>query len=69
LTTDTKINNPYALKPKLRRVKEKIERQAIAEALAVTKGNRRKAAELLDISYRSILAKTKRYGFPGNWDK
>jgi two-component system response regulator AtoC len=39
-----------------------LERRLIARALQVTDGNRTKAAELLDLSYRALLYKIRDYG-------
>jgi DNA-binding NtrC family response regulator len=41
-----------------------IERAAIQAALAETKGNRRKAAEMLGIGERTMYRKLKDYGIP-----
>ena len=41
-----------------------IERAAITSALAVTKGNRRKAAEMLGIGERTMYRKLRDYGIP-----
>jgi two-component system response regulator AtoC len=38
-----------------------IEKQLITKALAVTEGNRTRAAELLEISHPSLLTKMKAY--------
>ncbi len=38
-----------------------LERRLIARALEVTDGNRTKAAELLDLSYRALLYKIRDY--------
>ena len=39
-----------------------LERRLISRALQVTDGNRTKAAELLDLSYRALLYKIRDYG-------
>jgi two-component system response regulator AtoC len=39
-----------------------LEERLIREALARTGGNRTRAAELLDLSYRALLYKIKDYG-------
>ncbi len=39
-----------------------LERRLIARALQMTDGNRTKAAELLDLSYRALLYKIRDYG-------
>jgi DNA-binding NtrC family response regulator len=41
-----------------------IERLAIEAALRETRGNRRKAAEILDIGERTMYRKLKEYGVP-----
>ena len=46
---------------------EAAEKQAIEEALAMANHNRAKAAELLDISLRSLYQKIKKYRLPGRW--
>jgi DNA-binding NtrC family response regulator len=47
---------------KLGDIVERAERQAIIEALQVTKGNRRAAAERLGVSLRTLFYKIDRYG-------
>jgi DNA-binding NtrC family response regulator len=42
---------------------EEAERQAIREALAITRGNRKNAAQLLQTDYKTLYLKMKRYGF------
>ena len=39
-----------------------LERRLISRALQITDGNRTKAAELLDLSYRALLYKIRDYG-------
>ena len=41
-----------------------IERASIEAALRETRGNRRKAADLLDIGERTLYRKLKEYGIP-----
>jgi DNA-binding NtrC family response regulator len=41
-----------------------IERAAIRQALAATRGNRRKAAEMLDIGERTLYRKLREYNVP-----
>jgi DNA-binding NtrC family response regulator len=41
-----------------------IERAAIESALTETKGNRRKAAKMLDIGERTLYRKLREYGIP-----
>ncbi|HSH00117.1 MAG TPA: helix-turn-helix domain-containing protein, partial [candidate division Zixibacteria bacterium] len=51
----------YSLKKRLETVIAAEERHLIKAALAKTNWNRRRAAEILDISYRSLLYKIKEY--------
>jgi DNA-binding NtrC family response regulator len=46
-----------------------IERTAIENALRETRGNRRKAAELLDIGERTLYRKLKEYNLLGGVDE
>ena len=39
-----------------------LEKHLISRALEVTEGNRTRAAELLDLSYRALLYKIRDYG-------
>lgn len=55
------IGSVLPLKPACKKVIEKTEKKMIAEALARTSWNRRQAANLLKISYRSLLNKIKSY--------
>jgi len=41
---------------------KKAETQRISEALRQTKGNKTKAAEILQVSYKTLLTKIKEYG-------
>lgn len=52
----------YSLKKRVDAVVAKEERDLIAEVLRKTNWNRRKAADVLEISYRSLLYKIKEYG-------
>jgi len=52
----------YSLKARVGAVVEREERTLISEVLRKTNWNRRKAAEALEISYRSLLYKIKDYG-------
>ena len=52
----------YSLKERVGAAVEREERQLISEVLRKTNWNRRKAAEVLEISYRSLLYKIKEYG-------
>ncbi len=51
----------YSLKARIEKVVTKEESQLIRAALTKTNWNRRKASQLLDISYRSLLYKIKEY--------
>ena len=51
----------YSLKGRVGKKVASEEKRLIAEVLTKTNWNRRKAAELLDISYRSLLYKIKDY--------
>lgn len=55
-------NESYSLKKVISDVVNREEKALIARALTRTNWNRRKAAELLEISYRSLLYKIKEYG-------
>jgi two-component system response regulator AtoC len=46
----------------IKRATRAVEEQLIRSALTRTHGNRTRAAELLDISYRALLYKIKEYG-------
>jgi DNA-binding NtrC family response regulator len=51
----------FSLKEKVNRVVSEVEKNLISRVLVKTNWNRRKAAKLLDISYRSLLYKIKDY--------
>jgi transcriptional regulator with PAS, ATPase and Fis domain len=51
----------YSLKDRIGRTVAEEEKRLIAEVLTRTNWNRRKAADLLEISYRSLLYKIKEY--------
>ena len=51
----------YSLKTRVGKTVANEEKKLIAEVLNKTNWNRRKAAELLEISYRSLLYKIKDY--------
>jgi len=53
---------PLSLKEIDKRVAQKAERLLIAKVLQHTRGNKRKAAEVLDISYKALLYKIKECG-------
>jgi DNA-binding NtrC family response regulator len=55
------IGDSYSLKDRLARKIEDEEKRLISEVLKRTNWNRRRAAEMLEISYRSLLYKIKEY--------
>ncbi|OGC79315.1 MAG: hypothetical protein A2145_02495 [candidate division Zixibacteria bacterium RBG_16_40_9] len=58
-------NKTYSLKKKVSEVVALEEKKLIAEVLNKTNWNRRKAADILEISYRSLLYKIKEYRLSG----
>jgi transcriptional regulator with PAS, ATPase and Fis domain len=52
----------YSLKKRVANAVSREEKALISEVLNRTNWNRRKAAEILEISYRSLLYKIKEYG-------
>lgn len=54
-------DDDYTLKTKVDKVIAEVEKNLITRCLTKTNWNRRKAAKLLDISYRSLLYKIKEY--------
>ena len=58
LPASSGVGGAYALKPQV----EAVERDAILRALAATKGTRREAARLLQVSLRTLFYKLRRYG-------
>ncbi len=58
---DTLSADNYSLKERIGRIVAREEKRLIAEVLGKTNWNRRKAAEMLEISYRSLLYKIKDY--------
>lgn len=55
------LTNQYSLKNLMAQMTAIVQRKLIIEVLSKTNWNRRKAAELLGISYRSLLYKIKEY--------
>jgi DNA-binding NtrC family response regulator len=53
---------PPGLKSLVRSLKDEAEMQAIRQALEQTKWNRKKAASILNISYKALLYKIRQYG-------
>ncbi len=64
VANDVSVPEPegYSLKQRVGAAVEREERKLISEVLRKTNWNRRKAAEVLEISYRSLLYKIKDYG-------
>jgi len=58
LSSGSGVGGAYALKPQV----EAVERDAILRALTATKGTRREAARLLQVSLRTLFYKLRRYG-------
>ena len=58
LSAGSGVGGAYALKPQV----EAVERDAILRALTATKGTRREAARLLQVSLRTLFYKLRRYG-------
>ena len=63
-TASTQVKN-YSLKKRVGDVVAHQEKSLISEVLTKTNWNRRKAAQLLEISYRSLLYKIKEYQLTG----
>jgi transcriptional regulator with PAS, ATPase and Fis domain len=55
----------YSLKKRISETVSREEKKLIGEVLTKTNWNRRKAAEILEISYRSLLYKIKEYNLGG----
>ncbi len=58
---DRSSGGPHRLKDITRSTTEAVEKEKISEALTMFGGNRKKAAEWLAISYRSLLGKMQKY--------
>ena len=58
-------DKPFSLKRRISETVAREEKRLIAEVLNKTNWNRRKAAEILEISYRSLLYKIKEYNLGG----
>ncbi len=56
---------PQGLKSLVRGLKDEAEMQAIRQALEETNWNRKKAASILNISYKALLYKIRQYGLDG----
>lgn len=62
-TTDASPDGQgFSLKEATEKAVKKAEKQLIDKAIARTRGNKKRAAKLLSISYKSLLNKTKAYG-------
>ena len=61
LAAEQQATGVHPLKPRVARVVAAVEGNLIGCALVATCWNRRKAAHLLEISYRSLLYKIKDY--------
>lgn len=61
LTPEQKATGIRPLKPRIAKLVAAVEADLIGRALALTCWNRKRAAELLGISYRSLLYKIKDY--------
>lgn len=61
VSAEAELDDGFSLKSRVGRRVASEEKQLIAEVLTKTNWNRRKAAELLEISYRSLLYKIKDY--------
>jgi DNA-binding NtrC family response regulator len=59
----SKINLSGTLAEASRRVIAEVERRKIDQALTEAAGNRGRAAEILQVSFKSFLGKLKEYGF------
>ncbi len=61
------LTTPRSLKKVCRKAVQKAETQAITDVLFHTRWNRKKAAELLQVSYKGLLSKIKDYGIRENY--
>jgi DNA-binding NtrC family response regulator len=61
-SSSSESNGGGGLKSLSRNAKDEAEAEAIAKALEETNWNRKKAAELLQISYKALLYKIRQYG-------
>jgi DNA-binding NtrC family response regulator len=59
---DMFAERPAGLKSLVRSLKDEAEMQAIRQALEQTNWNRKKAASMLNISYKALLYKIRQYG-------
>lgn len=61
LTDEQRATGIHPLKPRIAGLVAVVEADLIGRALALTRWNRKRAARLLGISYRSLLYKIKDY--------
>jgi two-component system, NtrC family, response regulator AtoC len=61
--TDAAVRHNHSLKAAARAASREAERELIMKALARTRWNRKRAAQELQISYKSLLYKLKQIGF------
>src|SRR5207302_9212071 len=61
VTGDSEATNSHSLKSRVDSVKSEAEKTAIGLALEKTRWNRKAAARLLSVSYRTLLYKIERY--------
>jgi two-component system nitrogen regulation response regulator GlnG len=59
-------HTPLPLKNIVAQEVEKVERQTIGQALDASSGNKAKAARMLQIDYKTMQSKVKRYGISQN---
>jgi DNA-binding NtrC family response regulator len=64
IRTEVNETRSYSLKAAARAASREAEREMILEALARTRWNRKRAAQELQISYKSLLYKLKQIGLP-----
>jgi two-component system response regulator AtoC len=64
MRTEVSETRSYSLKAAARAASREAEREMILEALARTRWNRKRAAQELQISYKSLLYKLKQIGLP-----
>lgn len=63
-TADVSLDEPIWLKKLTRQAARELERKLILRVLQATHWNRKKAAKMLNISYRALLYKIRQAGFP-----
>ena len=60
------VDTQVPLREITKQVQEKVEKEAITNALRQTKGNKSKAAKMLDVDYKTLLTKIKNYSIKKN---